>query len=203
MEQTEDDEADKEVEGGDAEQVMKHKSGSRHTPLTLIQVPMMRQRTSRRRKPRLQVQSSSHHHVLVVSHPKVGLPLEVGEVQWQEAYLPSWPRRQHQRRSKSRLTELFFLFSRVMCAGGLAHALSEQRHLYALKGMYNFAQLLIQCMHLFTFASCFCCLLFTIVSTTLSSRGLAHSGARKTIYFAGQTLLLLLVRRIEFLKLSC
>ena len=39
--------------------------------------------------------------VLVLGHPLVLLPLRVGEAQWQEACLPSWPRRQHQRRSKS------------------------------------------------------------------------------------------------------
>ena len=166
-----------------------------------MQVPMMRLRTSRRRKRRLQVQSSSHHRVLVLSHPVVPLPLRVGEVQWQEACLPSWPRRQH-RRSKSRLTRLFFLFFPVMCARGLAYSPSTRMHLYALKGMYSFAELSLQCMHVLPFLLCFCYLLSTIVSTTLSARGVAHSGAKKTIYFGRQTSLLLVLCRIRFLKLS-
>ena len=59
------------------------KSGGRRPPLTLMQVPMMRVRTSQRRKRTLlqmQLRSSSRHRVLVVSHPAVLLPPRVGEV---------------------------------------------------------------------------------------------------------------------------
>ena len=59
-----------------------------HPPLALIQVPMMRVRTSQTRKRRLlqvQVQSSGRHRVLVVSHRVVPLPPQVGAAQWQEA----------------------------------------------------------------------------------------------------------------------
>ena len=47
--------------------------------------------------------------------------------------------------------------------------------LYALKGLYIFAELFFQCLYVVHFLSCFCCLLYTIVSVTLSARGLAHS----------------------------
>ena len=54
-------------------------------------------------------------------------------------------------------------------------------HLYAPNDMYNFAQLLLQCMHVLPFLV-FCCFLSTIVSMTLSARGLAHSGAKKNLF---------------------
>ena len=69
--------------------------------------------------------------------------------------------------------DVFSLFS-FMWAGGLAHSPSTQIQLYALKGLYSLAELVFQCSHVVHFLSCFCCLLFTIVSTTLSARGLAH-----------------------------
>ena len=64
------------------------RSGSGRPPLTLMQVPMIRVRTSQRRKRRLLqvlVQSSSRHRVLVLSHPLVPLPRQLENVQWQEA----------------------------------------------------------------------------------------------------------------------
>ena len=64
----------------------------------------------------------------------------------------------------------------VMCARDLAHSPSTRMQLYALKGLYSFAELLFQCLYVVHFLSCFCCLLYTIVSMTLSARGLAHSG---------------------------
>ena len=54
---------------------------------------------------------------------------------------------------------------------------------YALKGLYIFAELLLQCLYIVHFVSCFCCLPYTIVSTTLSARGLAHSQTEKTNLF--------------------
>ena len=51
------------------------RSGCGHPPLTLMQVLMMRLKTSRRRKRRLlQVQSSSRHRFLVLGHPVAPLP---------------------------------------------------------------------------------------------------------------------------------
>ena len=44
---------------------------------------------------------------------------------------------------------------------------------YGLRGLYIFAELLVQCLHVVLFVSWFRCLLYTIVSTTLSVRGLA------------------------------
>ena len=64
----------------------------------------------------------------------------------------------------------------VMCARGLAHSPSTRMQLCALKGLYSFAELLFHCLYIVHFVSCFCCLPYTIVSTTLSARGLAHSG---------------------------
>ena len=56
-------------------------------------------------------------------------------------------------------------------------------------------------MHVLPFIMFFCCPLSTIVFTSLSARGLGQSGAKK-IFFGGQILLLLVLRRIRFLKLS-
>ena len=84
-----------------------------HPPLTLMRVPMIRVRTSQRRTQRLLgvlVQSSSRPRVLELSHTVVPLPPQEGEVQWQETWVPGWPRLQDRRRSKSRLTQLFFSF---------------------------------------------------------------------------------------------
>ena len=75
-------------------------------------------------------------------------------------------------------------------------------HLYALKGMQSLAGLLLKCMHVLPFLLCFFCLLSTIVFTTLSARGFAHSGTKEKINFAGQTSLLLVLRRIRSLKWS-
>ena len=69
--------------------------------------------------------------------------------------------------------DVFSLFA-VMCARGLAHSPSTRMHLYALKGVCTFAELLFQCLHVMHFLSCFFCLLSIIVSTALSARGLAH-----------------------------
>ena len=139
-----------------------------------MQVRMMRVRTSQRRKRRLlQVQSSSHHRLVVLSHPVVPLPPRLGEAEWREACLPSWLRWQTED-EVSHYYPLFFSFFAVMCARGLAHSPSTRMHLYALKSLYLFADLFFQCLHVVHFLSCFCCLLSTIVSTTLSARGLAH-----------------------------
>ena len=64
----------------------------------------------------------------------------------------------------------------VMCARGLAHSPSTRMQLYALKGLYVFAELSFQRLYVVHFLSCFCCLLYTTFSMTLSARGLAHSG---------------------------
>ena len=64
----------------------------------------------------------------------------------------------------------------VMCARGLAHSSSTRMQLYASKGLYIFAELLLQCLYVVHFLSCFCCLLYTIISMILTARGLAHSG---------------------------
>ena len=161
-----------------------HRSKSGHPPLTLMQVPMMPLRSSQRRKRTLQLRSSSHHGVLVLSHPVVPLTLPVREAQWHEACLPSWPRWQHRSRSNLRLTQLFSLLFAVMCARGPAHRPSTRIHLYALKGMCSCAELLLQCMHVLPFLFWFWCLLSKIDSTTLSVPGLAHSGANKKVFFA-------------------
>ena len=55
-----------------------------------------------------------------------------------------------------------------------AHSPSTRMHLYAVKGLYIFAELSFQCLHVVHFVSCFRCFLYTIVSTTLSARGLLH-----------------------------
>ena len=55
--------------------------------------------------------------------------------------------------------------------------------LYVLKGLYIFAELLSPCLYVVHFLSCFCCLLCTIVSVTLSAPGLAHSGTQKSNLF--------------------
>ena len=57
----------------------------------------------------------------------------------------------------------------VMRARGLAHSPSTRMQLYALKGLYIFAELLSQCLYVVHFLSCFCCLLYTIVSVILSA----------------------------------
>ena len=75
-------------------------------------------------------------------------------------------------------------------------------HLYAFKGLYSFAELLLQCMHVSPFLFWICCHRYTIVSMTLSARGLAHSGAKKSISFAAQTSLLLVLCEITFLKVT-
>ena len=75
----------------------------------------------------------------------------------------------------------------VMCARDLAHLSSTRMQLYALKGLYIFAEVFFQCLYIVHFVSCFCCLMYTIVSLTLTARGLAHSGTLKAICFAGQT----------------
>ena len=89
-----------------------------------------------------------------------------------------------------------------MCAGRLARSPLTRMHLYILKGMYSFAELLFQCMRVLTLLLFFCSLLSTIVSTTWSARGLAYSGAKKAIYFAEPASLLRVLRRIRFMKLS-
>ena len=62
----------------------------------------------------------------------------------------------------------------VMCVRGLAHSPSTRMQLYPLRGLYIFTELLFQCFYVAHFVSCFCCLPYTIVSATLSARGLAH-----------------------------
>ena len=88
------------------------RSASGHPPLTSMQAPNL-VRNSRRRKQRLPpplVQSSSRPRVLVPSGLVVLLPLQVGQVQWQEAWVPGWLRVLDQRRNKSPLTQVFRLF---------------------------------------------------------------------------------------------
>ena len=63
------------------------------------------------------------------------------------------------------------------------HSPSMLMQLYALKGLYIFAKLLFQCSYVVHFVSCFCGLPYTIVSVTLSARGLAHSGTSKSNLF--------------------
>ena len=55
--------------------------------------------------------------------------------------------------------------------------------LYALKGLYIFAELLSPCLYIVHFLSCFCCLLYTIVSVNLSARGIADLGTEKSNLF--------------------
>ena len=87
------------------------RSASGHPSLTLMQVPIL-VRTSRRRKQRLLrvlVQSSSRPRVLMPSRLVVPLPHQVGQVRWQETWVPSCLRLQDRRRSKSPLTHVFCL----------------------------------------------------------------------------------------------
>ena len=130
-----------------------------------MQAPMMRLRTSRRRKRRLQVQSSSRHRVLVLSHPLVPLLVRVGEVQWHEACLPSWPRRQHRRRSKSRLTQLFFLFfCNHVC--GMSRALAFDANAFMRpKGHVQFCR---------AFTSVCACAAFLVVLLLPSAHNFLH-----------------------------
>ena len=88
------------------------RSASGHPPLTSMQAPNL-VRNSRRRKQRLLpvlVQSSSHPRVLVPSRLVVPLPPQVGQVWWQEAWVPSWLRLLDRRRNKSPLTQVVRLF---------------------------------------------------------------------------------------------
>ena len=103
----------------------------------------------------LQVQSSSVHRGVVLSHPVVPLSLRVGELLWQEACLLGRPTWQRRRRSKWRLTQLFFLFLQSCVPEVLAHSPSTRMHLYALKGLYSFAELKLHHMHVLPFLSCF------------------------------------------------
>ena len=85
---------------------------SGHPPLTLMQAPNL-VRNSRRRKRRLLpvlVQSSSRPRVLVPSRLVVPLPLQMGQVRSQEAWVPGWLRLLDRRRNKSPLTPVFRLF---------------------------------------------------------------------------------------------
>ena len=66
---------------------------------------MIRVWTDQRRRQgllRLLVESSSRPRVLVLSRPVVPLPPQVGQVRWQEAWVPGWLRLQDRRRSKSK-----------------------------------------------------------------------------------------------------
>ena len=153
------------------------RSSSGRPPPTAMRVPLIQVRTSQGRKRSLLlllVQSSSRPRVLVLSHPAVPLPPQVGEVDWQEAWVRGWLRLEDRRRSKSRLTHVFLSLFAVMYARRIAHSPSTQMQLYAHNGLYIFAELLFQCLHVVHFVSCLCCLLYTIVSATLSAQGLAH-----------------------------
>ena len=81
---------------------------------------------------------------------------------------------QDRRRSKPRFTHVFLSLFAGMCARGLAHWPLTRMQIYALRGLYIFAELLFQCLYIVHSQSCFCCLLYTIVAATLSARGLAH-----------------------------
>ena len=154
------------------------RSASGQLPLTSMQAPHL-VRNSRRRKRRLLpplVQSSSRPRVLVPSRLVVLLPLQVGEVRPQEAWVQGCLRFLDRKRSKPPLTQEFLLVFAVMCARGLAHSPSTRMQLYALKGLYIFAELLFQCLYVVRILSCFCCLLYTIVSMNFSARGPAHPG---------------------------
>ena len=88
------------------------RSASGHPPLTSMQAPNL-VRNSRRRKRRLLpvlVQSSSRPRVLVPSRLVVPLPLQVGQVRWQEALVPDWLRFLDRRKNKSPLSRVFRLF---------------------------------------------------------------------------------------------
>ena len=90
------------------------RSASGHPPLTWMQASNL-VRNSRRRKRRLPpplVQSSSRPRVLVPSRLVVPLPLQLGQVRWQEAWVPGWLRLLDRRRNKSPLTQVFRLFLR-------------------------------------------------------------------------------------------
>ena len=113
---SDDDDADEETEEEDPAQVPEYWRPSRRASgqplLTSMRVPMIRVRTSQRRKRRLLgllVQSSSNPRVLVLSHPVVALPPLMGQVRWQEAWVPGWLRLQDQRTRKSPLTQVFCL----------------------------------------------------------------------------------------------
>ena len=87
------------------------RSASGQPPLTSMQAPHL-VRNSRRRKRRLQpplVQSSSRPRVLVPSRLVVPLPLQVGQVRWQETWVQGCLRLPHRRRSKQPLIQVFLL----------------------------------------------------------------------------------------------
>ena len=84
-----------------------------------------------------------------------------------------------QKKKYSKINPVVFFLLKVMSARGLAHPLSTPIYLYALRGLYSFAELLPQCLHVVHFVSCACYLQSAIVSTTLSAQGVAHSGAEK------------------------
>ena len=160
--ESDNDDTDEEEEEEDPSKYWRpSRSASGQPPLTSMQAPHL-VRNSRRRKRRLLpplVQSSSRPRVLVPSRLVVPLPLRVGQVRWQEAWVQGCLRLLDQRRSKPPLTQVFLLVFAVMCARGLAHSPSTRMQLYALKGFYIFAELLFQCLYVVRFLSCFCCLL--------------------------------------------
>ena len=89
------------------------RSASGHPPLTSMQAAPTLVRNSPRRKRRLLpvlLQSSSRPRVLVPCRLEVPLPLQVGQVQQQEAWVPGWLRLLDRRRSKSPLTQVLRLF---------------------------------------------------------------------------------------------
>ena len=101
------------------------RSASRHPLLTSMRVPMIPVRTSQSRKQRLLrllVQISSRPCVLLLSHPVVPLPPQLGQVRWQEAWVQGWLWLLDRRRSKSPFTHVLFSLFAVMCAPGLAHS---------------------------------------------------------------------------------
>ena len=138
-------------------------------------------RNSRRRRQRLLpvlLQISSRPRVLVPSRLVVLLPPQVGQVRWQEALVPGWLRLLDRKRNKSPLTQVFCVCLQSCVREASRTCLRRECNYMPLRACTFLPSFYLSVCMLCTFCPV-CCLLCTIVSVTLSARGLAHSGTQK------------------------
>ena len=88
------------------------RSASGQPPLTSMQAPNLvrNSRGGKRRPLPVLLPRSSRPRVLVPCHLVVLLPPQVGQVRWQEAWVPGWLRLLDRRRNQSPLTQVFCFF---------------------------------------------------------------------------------------------
>ena len=111
--ESDDDDADEEEEEEDPEQVLETQQKRKRAPAAHFDASPESGKEQPKKKaktPAPPVQSSSCPRVLVHSRRVVPLPLQVGQVRWQEAWVPGWLRLRDRRRNKSPLTQVFCLF---------------------------------------------------------------------------------------------